>query len=173
MARAFRSAALLALVALTLATCGRPGAPSRSGFDPHEAFQGVLELKHAADAARLESARRDEAAEPGRVDRARSSRENADQAFRASLVRFLNTALNESPRAPETHQALELYAREAETILDESERLGGSPQGILDALTATAKACREAGVEEPPELRAALHRARAAAAPTPSGGRAP
>ncbi len=168
MARALRFTALIALAALALAGCGRSRTASRSGFDPQEAFQAVLELKDAADAARFDLAEDVAPAEPGRLDHARSSRETAEQAYRESLVRFLNTALNESPQSPETRRALELYAREAESTLEESKRLGGDPHGVLEALTATAKACKEAGVEEPPALRSALGKARAAAVPTPS-----
>jgi hypothetical protein len=171
MARALRSAALIGLVALALTGCGRSRTASRSGFDPQEAFQAVLELRDAADAARLDLARTARPVESWRLEQSRSSRETAEHAYREALVRFLNAALNESPQAPETRQALVLYAREVESTLEESGRLGGDGQGALEALTATSRACREAGVEEPPALRSALAKARAAAVPTP--GRAP
>ncbi|HVN77173.1 MAG TPA: hypothetical protein VMT19_12705 [Thermoanaerobaculaceae bacterium] len=168
-----RARGLLAAIALS---CGGHSADTPSGFDVAAEFARVTSLRAELSSSR---ARLDGMSAPPRGDDPAALRD-AQAAFDASyarsqraLARFLTVALNEAPSRPETRNALDLYAADAEANARYVRDHDGAPGPALRDLMRARRAYVGLGVPVPPGLDAALAELEHVPAPTPAAAGAP
>jgi len=78
------------------------------------------------------------------------------EALQTSLADFLNVGLNEFPQAPETKQALDLYAKEALLVADDMVRKAGDYAKAVDHLSNASLLYEQVGLEVSPLLKQKL-----------------
>jgi hypothetical protein len=151
------AAAVAVLLALT--SCARHSEVSLSGIDPTVSFASVLTAREQVEVARHRLA---SSPDPTSQRAARLEFEGVFRRYQKELARFLTTALNEFPTAPEARQGLDLYARAAIEIADQINAHDGDPEAALRGLNDARRYFEAIGAQPPPELLASVAKVRAA-----------
>lgn len=171
---------LIAFLVVALSACGGGDKQASSTFDATAELAKVKQARDVLNSARDELAATrteltalndttrltdDEKARKSELElQVKALEDRFDEAYsadQAALANFLNVALNDLPQAPETREALELYASEAIKNAQERIAKAGDYGRAIDQLE-TAKqyfAAIEAPV--PAELQAAIDEAAA------------
>lgn len=85
-----------------------------------------------------------------------TEQDTAFEALQTSLADFLNIGLNEFPEAPETKQALDLYAKEALLVADDMVRKAGDYAKAVDHLNGAESLYAQVGLTPIPALKQKL-----------------
>ena len=81
-----------------------------------------------------------------------AAQDAAFEALQSSLADFLNVGLNEYPDAPETKQALDIYAHEAIAVADDMVRKAGDYSKAIDHLHNAGMLYEQVGLETDSDL---------------------
>ena len=85
-----------------------------------------------------------------------SDQDGKYEALQTTLADLLNIGLNDFPQAPETKQALELYAKEALLVADDMVRKAGDYAKAVDHLSNASLLYEQIGLEVSPLLKQKL-----------------
>jgi len=85
-----------------------------------------------------------------------TAQDTAFEAFQTNLADILNIGLNEFPEAPETKQALDLYANEALLVADDMVRKAGDYAKAVDHLNGAESLYAQVGLTPIPSLKQKL-----------------
>jgi hypothetical protein len=154
------------VLALAHAGCVRRADRRGTGFDPSASFARVLGARNACEAARQRLA---SPTDPAHADAARFGFEDAFRRYQSELARFLTLALNEAPRAPETRRALDLYARAAIEVAEQTITHDGDREAALRGLEDAQRYFEAVALQPPPELLATIAKVRSGPRPPARG----
>lgn len=112
----------------------------------------IAEIEEVAENKRTEEqkAALDEAR--ASVEQLSAQQDTLFEDLQAGLAEFLNIALNEFPDAPETKQALDIYADEAILVAQDMVRKAGDYSKAMDHLQNAAMLYEQVGLEVSPAL---------------------
>ncbi|MGE5234773.1 MAG: hypothetical protein ACM3O7_00305 [Acidobacteriota bacterium] len=151
------AAAVLIVAVSAVVGCHRPAPTTSAGAERAAAFARVEEAREAFEEARNRLGSRTGTATD---EASRAAFDAAFTRYQSELARFLTTALNLFPDAPETRSGVELYARSAVEIADQALARGGDLSAALQALADARRNFDVVGTSPPAELGAAIERVR-------------
>jgi len=92
------------------------------------------------------------------LDELSTAQDTAFEALQGSLADFLNVGLNEFPEAPETKQALDIYAHETKVVAEDMVRKAGDYSKAMDQLQGAVLLYEQVGLEPDPTLVESIER---------------